>query len=84
VLTLVALAVMFSGEFNRRGQWKRIALSAVIGAALLFASVGVRGAMATQTMAVPIAYLLLFAPTIIALFILMDRAKRFTPYIAHH
>lgn len=75
-LTLVALAVMFSGEFNRRGQWQRITTAVVIGTAILFSAVALRGAMALQTSMVPIAYINLFAPCGVAFWLLGEHLKR--------
>lgn len=69
-LPLIALAILFSGEFNRRGGWQRIALSSAIAATLLFSAVGIRGAMATQPLMVIAAYATLLIPAITAILML--------------
>ena len=38
-LTLFSLAVLFSGQFNRRGQWQRVTMAAVVSGVILFAAV---------------------------------------------
>jgi lipopolysaccharide export system permease protein len=74
-LTLIALAILFSGEFNRRGQWQRITVASILASVLLFAAVGIRGAMATQPMMIPVAYLTMLLPAIIAIWVLGDHVK---------
>ena len=71
-LTLIALALLFSGEFNRRGQWKRITTACIITAFLLFSAVALRGAMAANPMMIPLAYLNLILPAIIAIWVLWN------------
>lgn len=39
-LTLLALAVLLTGEFNRRGQWQRVACAVLLAGLTLSASVG--------------------------------------------
>jgi lipopolysaccharide export system permease protein len=75
-LTLVGLAVMLLGEFNRRGHWKRILLAAVIGAVILFSAVGLRGMMAMHPMTIPLAYLNMLVPTGVAAWVLSDHIRR--------
>jgi lipopolysaccharide export system permease protein len=75
-LALMGLAVMLSGQFNRRGHWQRIAISALLGAILLFAAVGLRGAMAINPNLIPLAYLNLLAPLCIASFLLCNDTGR--------
>jgi len=71
-LTLIALAILFSGEFNRRGQWKRIAIASIVAAVILFTAVGIRGAMASQPMMIFAAYAMLLIPAFIAIWVLGD------------
>ncbi len=65
-LALVALAVMLSGQFNRRGQWQRIGVAVVCGSILLFSAVGLRGMMSANPNLIAAAYLTLFLPMIFA------------------
>ncbi len=71
-LTLLALATLFSGQFNRRGQWQRITIAVVIATILLFSAVGIRGMMSVQPMMIPVAYLTLLIPAFIMSWIISD------------
>ena len=72
-LALVAVAVLLSGQFNRRGHWHRIAIAVVCGIVILFTAIGLRGLMATHPIMIVVAYLNLFAPAALALWVLGDR-----------
>ena len=74
-LTLVALAVLLSGEFNRRGHWHRIAIAIGIGVIIIFSAVGFRGIMATRPNMIFVAYLNLLVPTGLALWSLSDHGQ---------
>jgi lipopolysaccharide export system permease protein len=74
-LTLLALAVLFSGQFNRRGQWQRLALASGLTTIILFSAVGLRGAMAVKPFMIPLAYAMAMLPTFIASWVLSDRGK---------
>lgn len=74
-LTMVALAVLLSGQFNRRGHWQRIAMAVVFAVLIVFASVGMRGMMATHPSILLAAYLNLFIPMIMAWMVLSDRGS---------
>jgi lipopolysaccharide export system permease protein len=74
-LTLVALAVLLSGEFNRRGNWQRIALAVVVGTVVIFVGVGFRSVMAQRPGMIFVAYINLLVPLLIALWVLSDRKK---------
>jgi lipopolysaccharide export system permease protein len=76
VLALVALAVLLSGEFNRRGHWRRIAIAVICGIIVMFSAVGLRGMTATYAVMVPVAYLNLLAPACVALWLLADHTPR--------
>jgi lipopolysaccharide export system permease protein len=71
-LTLLALATMLCGEFNRRGQWQRISISVVFATIIMFAAVGIRGAMAGNGMMIPLAYINLLIPLAIASWLISD------------
>lgn len=74
-LTLVALSVLFSGQFNRRGHWQRIATAVAIGTALLFSAIGLRGTMALKPDLMIAAYLNLLLPCLAACWALSHEAK---------
>lgn len=82
-LALVAAAVLLSGQFNRRGHWKRVSLAVGIGTAVMFSAIGLRGETAADAAMVPIAYLNLLLPAAIALLALMDRLPRRWPQPEH-
>ena len=69
-LTLLALSVMLSGQFNRRSGWKRLTAMAVFGACLLFSSALLRGAVGNMPMLAFTLYLWWFVPTAIAWYFL--------------
>lgn len=75
-LTIVGLAVQLSGEFNRRAGWQRIAVATGLGVLLLFAGVGLRGAMALQPLMIPVAYANVLLPAFIAYLALQDRLPK--------
>lgn len=72
-LTLIALAVILSGEFNRRGSWHRIAMAITFGIATIVCAVGLRGAMAQQHFMIAFAYANAILPAAIAVGVLVDR-----------
>jgi len=74
-LTLIALAALLSGEFNRRGHWQRIALAVLYGVMILFAAVGFRGMMAAEDAMVPMGYLNLLIPIGLAWWALRDHVQ---------
>lgn len=62
-LPLLVLATLFGGEFNRRGQWKRIILAASFSAVLVVAFFALRSLMVQHAwVAVPL-YLLVLGVT---------------------
>lgn len=78
-LTLVAMATLFSGEFNRRGHWQRLATASVIATFLLFSAVGLRGVITSHPWLVSVAYINLMLPFAIAVYVLTDHYKSNTP-----
>ncbi len=71
-LTLVALSLMLSGEFNRRMRWQRGALAVAAATIILFLAVGLRNLMAGNATFVPLAYANLVLPAIAAVLSLND------------
>lgn len=72
-LTLLALAILLSGQFNRRGHWQRIATAILLATVMIFTAIGLRGLMAGNPMMVVGAYLLLLLPMAASLWVLADR-----------
>lgn len=75
-LTFVALAFMLSGQFNRRGGWKRLTLMITFGACLVFSSTALRSRVGP----VPSLHFLMYVwwaiPTLGALFMLLREPAR--------
>jgi lipopolysaccharide export system permease protein len=71
-LTLVALAIVLSGQFNRRGHWRRITFASVLGTLMMFMGVGFRGIMASNPHLIIVAYLTLLLPMVASLWVLLD------------
>ena len=57
VLTLVALSALFSGQFNRRGQWKRILSSNIISIGVVIMSLVLKSATAASPALAILSYL---------------------------
>ncbi len=71
-LTLLAIVAIISGQFNRRGQWQRIAVAVGIATIMVFSAVGVRGMMANIPAAIPLAYTILLLPMLVMIWIIGD------------
>ncbi len=67
-LPLMAISILFSGEFNRRGQWRRI--TAASGAMLVMALVffTVRNAIIKHAMLIPVLYMAAIGPSVWAVY----------------
>jgi hypothetical protein len=66
------MAVLFSGEFNRRGHWQRIAIAGACGVLVLFSAVGLRGVVAIHSNMAALGYMNLWMPLIIAFWVLSE------------
>jgi lipopolysaccharide export system permease protein len=75
-LTMIALAVVLSGQFNRRGHWHKMAVAVAIGVVVCFMGIGLRGVMANHPMSVYLAYLNLLVPMAVAWWVLRDHDIR--------
>ncbi len=73
-LTLVALSVLLSGQFNRRGHWQKLLFACVAAAVILFASVGLRGSMSINPAMTVLAWLNLFVPSAMAAWVIHGRS----------
>lgn len=69
-LTLIALAVLFSGQFNRRGQWKRIFASTLIVTLLVISDLGIKNIVAGQPYLAILLYYNTILPAILAAYII--------------
>ncbi|MFO0388580.1 MAG: LPS export ABC transporter permease LptF [Alphaproteobacteria bacterium] len=70
VLALLALSVLFSGQFNRRGHWQKLLFACIAAAAILFASVGLRGSMSLNPAMAVVAWMNLFVPAVLAAWVI--------------
>jgi len=57
VLALVAIAALFSGQFNRRGQWKRILSATIISFIIVLLNLGAKSAATASSTMVVLMYL---------------------------
>jgi lipopolysaccharide export system permease protein len=71
-LPLLVLAIIFSGEFNRRGQWKRMSFSAVSSAAMVMVFFALRNLIVKHPWLTPAMYLLLMAIIGVSVYILVS------------
>ena len=78
-LTMVALAVLLSGQFNRRGHWQRIAIAIVLCVVIVFTAIGLRGLMTSHPAMIFVAYLNLIVPCAISWWVLSDRFSSPSP-----
>lgn len=85
VLPLLALAFLMAGEFNRRGQWKRMvqgAVAIIIVTMLFFA---LRNLIVKQPMLTPALYALIIAAAAVSVRLLMRgrlwQPRRFAPEV---
>lgn len=74
-LTLIAMAVLLSGQFNRRGHWQRLAVAVAIGTVLLFGAVSMRGLMAKNPALIYAAYATLILPALASIWVIADRGS---------
>jgi len=77
-LTLVAVAVLLSGQFNRRGHWHRVAIATGICVVIVFMAIGLRGLMGTHPLMVFVAYANLLLPAVAACWVLGDYGQKMT------
>lgn len=56
VLCLFGLVVMLTGQFNRRGRWKRLVVGSVGAILLLMAAMGLRNLVVKHSVLLPIMY----------------------------
>jgi len=81
-LLTLAIAIMLSGEFNRRGYWKRIGWACIAAMVVALGGVGLRNVVVKQPMLIPLMYVVVFATISLSLSLLatdariLDRFKR--------
>ncbi len=56
-LPLFGVAVLLRGQFNRRGQWKRITASGIAVTAIILGAFGVNNLIAKHAIVIPLAYM---------------------------
>ncbi len=81
-LAMLAVAILLSGQFNRRGHWQKLVFASVLTAAILFTSVGLRGATALNPLMAVASWLNLILPTMAAAWVIhggsLPRLRRFS------
>ena len=76
-LTLIGLVGAVSGEFNRRGQGKRVLVTAVVGIAFRLGEIGLASVAVSVPLLMPLLYLYVVGGCILALWLLLrDRVAR--------
>lgn len=75
-LTFLALAILLTGQFNRRGHWRKIVLAVVLAAAMLFSAVGLRGAVSLNPAMAVVAWLNLLLPLLASAWVLHKGVPR--------
>lgn len=65
-LTLLALSTLLTGQFNRRGHWRKLTLAVFFAAVILFTSVGLRGVVSLNPAMASVAWLNLLLPALAA------------------
>lgn len=82
ILALLALATILSGQFNRRGQWKRIWISAFFAIMIIIIGISMVDIIAKHPIAVWALYIQMLVISIISLWIMLlppKKAHAFTP-----
>lgn len=74
ILTLLALAALLPGEFDRRGQWKRILVAALSGVILVIVGIMQVNVMANLPFLIPVIYVTTIS-ILAALFYMIIRKK---------
>lgn len=77
-MTLVGLGVLLPGEFNRRGNARRVVLAVLLVALIAFAAIGLRNLMGRHMLYLAAAYANALIPALIGAYVLSDRASRTT------
>lgn len=72
-LTVIALATLFSGSFNRRGQWKRILTATIIAITAVILSIGLNNVVANFNALSPIVYINITAILGIGFYLLLSQ-----------
>lgn len=76
---ITGLAILFSGEFNRRGQSRRIAVAVVTGLVVQSAALGVGNLAANHTGVVPLQYAVPLVPILVGVWLMHRRPGRRRP-----
>lgn len=69
-LALMAVAFLFSGEFNRRGQWRRIVAASVAMVLVVLLFFALRNLIVKQPWLIPMMYLVVLGPAATAFYVL--------------
>ncbi len=78
-LAMMAVAVLLSGEFSRRGQWRRILIASAAAVMIALVGVGLRNMVVKQPMLIPMMYLVVVMVVGAAMAVLMSVLPVKTP-----
>jgi len=76
VLTFIAIVFLLPGQFNRRGQWRRIFSASVLSASLLIFAIGFNHYSAKLPMVIPLMYANIIIAIIVCLYVLDDKKSK--------
>ncbi len=82
VFTLIALAMMLTGEFNRRDRGKRLIVAIVFVMAIRLAGLAFVNMTAQSTLLTPLIYLNLFVPVAFAIYLLSQQRRNAGAFMA--
>jgi lipopolysaccharide export system permease protein len=83
-LGLFAVAMLLTGEFNRRGNWRRIAFTVGVTIAIIAGGMALQNIVTRNLMLTPLLYLNVIAVFGIAVWLLRDQAGRPIPAEGSH
>lgn len=76
VLTLIALSFLLTGDFNRRGQWKRVSLAVGVGSIAVLSAQALTNAVGKHASTWPLLYISLGVFSLCALYALLNEYNR--------
>lgn len=82
VMTLVSLSILFTGQFNRRGQWKRILAATLCCVSVVGGYLGLFSLIAKMPALVVVLYMVMAMVTLFCLYILITDRHVFSDLVA--
>jgi lipopolysaccharide export system permease protein len=79
-VTLIAISALLSGQFNRRGQFRRIVFASVIAASVLVLDLALKNVASSSRLLIPLLYLNPILVSSICLYILLTARINALPF----